>query len=190
MNTTRHFWIAAALFIGALVIVVCKAEPVSARNFLADADRLKKAQSLLEELPKFEGKSIQVFQSPHFNDMGNIVISLQDPNTPENVDEYVYFDGQWADHGRVQLTGDEKLEDNLTPLKEIPFATLATLFKVWEEKAKTVEGAEDKEMTHAYITIDAVTAERRWLCNSIDGSRSKYQPLFKLDGTIDTYEKL
>ena len=162
----------------------------SSANFLSDAEALKKAQSLLEGLDKFKGKDIQVFQSPHFYDLGNIVIHLQDPDKPENVDEYTYYDGQWTENGPVRLTGGGKLEDNLTPLKDMPFATIASIFKIWKEKAKGVEGAEEKDMAHAYVNINPVTAKRRWFCDSIEGSRAEYQIFFNLDGTLETYEKL
>ena len=166
-------------------------EPTSepAKNFLSDESALQSAQAQLEELDKFQGKSIQVFQAAHFYQDGRIIIKLQDPGALENVDEYTYQGGEWLKPVPVRLTGDGAMEDNVTPLKDMQFATIANIFGTWSEKAKTVEGAEEKEMTHAYVNINPVTAKRRWFCDAIEGTRAEYQIFFNLDGSLETYEK-
>ncbi|MFB2538274.1 MULTISPECIES: hypothetical protein [unclassified Acinetobacter] len=54
---------------------------------MTDATALQKAEDALKSLPQFAGKELNVFQNVYFYS-NRIVINVQDPNKPENIDNY------------------------------------------------------------------------------------------------------
>lgn len=116
----------------------------------------------------------------------NIVI--QDPNQPENFDEYTYEDGQWGKPQPVQITGDGDTKDNITPLDDIKFTTVATVAKAWTEKAKEV-GAVETEPRHIIFVLGVYDQSRHWMSSNIETERAKYFINFNLDGTLKKFKK-
>lgn len=122
-------------------------------NFLADAATLQKAEDALKTLPHFAGKKLNVFQSVHFYGDGRINIELQNPDQTTHIDSYKFKNDKWSEPQPVQISGDGKLKDNLTPLDDIKFATVAHIYKNYKEQAANVTGGLDKDLTHVYFSL-------------------------------------
>lgn len=163
-------------------------EEVTSGKLLTNQSALQKAEDALKALPQFSGKDVNVFQTVHFYDDGRIVIELQDPNKPQNVDHYEYKDGKWAEPQPVQISGGGDMKANTTPLNDIKFATVATIAKNYLEKSATVEGAK-QEITHVYFSLFVPNQKRSWRAGSIDGSREKYDIEFNMDGSVKEFKK-
>lgn len=155
-------------------------------NLLTDTKTLQKAEADLKNLPKFKGKEIQIFQKIYFYGDGRIVVSLQDPSKPENIDSYTFKNGKWEEPEAVKITGDGDMSTNLIPLSEIKFETVANIHKQLEEKAKTIEGAEVSDAM--YYILNTVRKDKLWI-TSIEGTRDSYTGYFNADGSLKEYTK-
>ena len=164
-----------------------KDEAQQSGNFLTDVTALQKAEAELKALPKFSGKEVNVFQNVHFYNDGRIMIELQDPDKPENIDHYEYANGKWGEPQPVQISGDGNMKDNTTPLNDIQFATVATVARNWNEKAAAVEGVEPLSMVYFFLNV--MSGERYWNANTINGTREKYHITFNMDGSVKEFEK-
>lgn len=158
-------------------------------NFLYSAERLKKAQEDLKNLPQFKGKEFNVFQTVHFYDRGLIKLEIQDPEKPENIDHYKYEKGKWYDPQPVQISGGGNINDNVTPMKDIDFTIVAKYAEIWSEKAKDIEGAENSEVDHVYFSLWVPNQTRSWNGSNIKGARAGYTLKLKLDGSIESFKK-
>lgn len=158
-------------------------------NLLADAGTLQKAEDALKALPKFQGKTVHVFQDVHFYEDGRIMIELQDPDKPENIDHYEFKNGKWSEPQPVQISGDGDMKANTTPLSDIKFATVATIYKNWNEKAAGVEGAQSNPLTHVYFSLFVPNQSRKWHTSGVDGTREKYAIEYNMDGSIKEFKK-
>lgn len=155
-------------------------------NLLTDVKTLQKAENELKDLPKFKGKEIQIFQKIYFYGDGRIVVSLQDPSKPENIDAYTFKNGKWEEPEAVKITGDGDMSANLIPLSEIKFETAAKIYKQLEEKAKTIEGAEVSDSM--YYILNMARKDKLWM-TSIEGTRDSYSGYFLADGTLKEFSK-
>lgn len=155
-------------------------------NLLTDVKTLQKAENELKDLPKFKGKEIQIFQKIYFYGDGRIIVSLQDPNKPENIDSYTFKNGKWEEPEAVKITGDGDMNANLIPLSEIKFETAANIYKQLEEKAKTIEGG--KASDSMYYILNMVRKDKLWM-TSIEGTRDSYSGYFLADGTLKEFSK-
>lgn len=155
-------------------------------NLLTDVKTLQKAENELKDLPKFKGKEIQIFQKIYFYGDGRIVVSLQDPSKPENIDTYTFKNGKWEEPEAVKITGDGDMSANLIPLSEIKFETAAKIYKQLEEKAKTIEGAEVSDSM--YYILNMARKDKLWM-TSIEGTRDSYSGYFLADGTLKEFSK-
>lgn len=166
---------------------VKEAKQEAPKNLFGEANALQKAEEALKALPQFEGKELKVFQDVHFYADGRIKLSLQDPNKPENIDHYEYNKGQWNEPIAVQISGGGDLDDNLFPLNEISFATVATIFKNWNEKAQEVEAK--KPLNHIWYSLWVPKQTKKWKTSDIEGTRAKYEINFNLDGSVKDFVK-
>jgi len=155
-------------------------------NLLADNATLVKAEKELKELPKFKGKEIKVFQKIYFYGDGRIVVSIQDPEKAENVDQYTYQDGKWQEPEAVQISGGGSMDANTFPLSQIKFETVNSIYKQVQEKSKDVEGAE--ELDAAFYAMNPATGELRWT-TSVQGTRGNYTGIFNADGSLKSFEQ-
>ena len=156
-------------------------------SLVSDVATLQKAEAALKELPKFKGKEIMVFQKIHFygKDANMIVVTLQDPEKPENVDEYKFTGGAWQTPQPVALTGGGDMSANVFPLSSIKFETVANIQKQLDEKAKSVEGAELDG--HTYLVLTS-SGEKKWYTH-IKGTRESFSGYFQPDGTLKEFQK-
>jgi len=66
-------------------------------------------------------------------------IQAQDPNKPENVDQYTYRDGALEKVVPVKISGSGKLEDNLFKLDDIALEKIPELMRDTMERSKDLE---------------------------------------------------
>jgi len=154
---------------------------------LLDAAALQKAEDELKALPQFAGKEINAFQSVEFKPK-EIEIAIQDPNNPDNIDQYYYRDFKWSSPTPIQISGGGRMKDNVTPLKDIKFATVATVAKNYLEKAATIEGAK-QEITWVDFTLVVHNGNRYWSTKGIEDARSKYNIEYNMDGSVKSFKK-
>jgi hypothetical protein len=69
-----------------------------------------------------------------------IMVKVQDPKKPENIDGYTYKDGSLGSPAPVKIMGNGKIEDNVFPLSEVNLAALPKLTEEIMGKLKDVEG--------------------------------------------------
>lgn len=163
------------------------AEAAAKPAFLADKAGLAKAQEDLLNLPALKGKAVKVFQNIHFYADGRVMLTLQDPDKPENIDQYQYANGQWGTPKPVQLMGDGKISSNVFPLKDIKFEAVAVIQAQLEEKAKAIEGG--KPDGHIYLVLLVHNGTKKWYTN-INGTRERWSGYFKPDGTLIEFKKI
>jgi hypothetical protein len=109
---------------------------------LFEQGKMKEVVAMFE---KEVGGTVKVLSFTIYKNFSTL--QAQDPNKPENVDEYTYRNGK-IDKRPVKLYGSGKLEDNLFPLSDLNIDAVATLHEEAQNKAKEkeVEGAKDPYM--------------------------------------------
>jgi hypothetical protein len=155
-------------------------------NILSDAKALKSAEEAFRNLPNLKGKEIRVFQDIHFYSDGRIMLDIQDPDKPENIDNYVFQNGKWGSPQPVQISGDGDMKDNTFPLNTLKFETIASVYKQLEEKAAGIEGA--KITSHIYATLNVMHQTVR-INTDIDGTRERWYGYFNADGSLQEFKK-
>ena len=161
-------------------------EAISTSNLLADVTLLNKAEKELKELPKFKGKEIKVFQQVYFYGDGRIKLAIQDPTKPENIDDYLFQNGKWQEPQPVQISGGGSMDDNVFPLNDIKFETVANINKQVEAKSKDIEGAQP--LGALYYAMNPATGELRWMA-SVQGTRGNYTGMFNSDGSLKSFDQ-
>jgi len=69
-----------------------------------------------------------------------IMVKVQDPKKPENIDGYTYKEGSLGSPAPVKIMGNGKIEDNVFPLSEVNLAALPKLTEEIMGKLKDIEG--------------------------------------------------
>jgi len=69
-----------------------------------------------------------------------IMVKVQDPRKPENIDGYTYKEGSLGSPVPVKIMGNGKIEDNVFPISEVNLAALPKLTEEIMGKLKDVEG--------------------------------------------------
>jgi hypothetical protein len=146
--------------------------------------QLEKAEMKLRDLPQYAGKDIMVYQSVHFDEDGRIRLTLQHPQNPKYLDEYVYANGKWSAPKPVQAVA-RNIERRLMALDKISFPCAVNVLNEYNEKVVEVEGA--KPTTYVYLSI--WDNRMRWLPGTIDGTRERYSIDFNTNGTIKTFQQ-
>lgn len=155
-------------------------------NFLTNRDALKKAEAALKDMPKFKGKDVKVFQNIHFYEDGRVQLALQDPDKPENIDDYLFQGGKWQEPQAVQISGDGDMSANVFPLSTLKFETVADIYKQLEEQSKEVEGA--KIDGHIYYNLNVMLQKGQWM-TGVQGTRGQYSGYFNADGSLKEFKK-
>lgn len=157
------------------------------QDLLSDESTLKQAQESLKNMPTHKGKEIQVFQDVSIYNDGRIMINIQDPEKPENIDHYEYKNGKWSEPEPVQITGDGDMSANLTPLKDIDFTKVPGMIKIYEEKVKEVEASENRPISMTFQL--SFNQERYWSAGYIKSPRAEYSIEFNVDGSLKEFKK-
>ncbi|MBL1409909.1 hypothetical protein [Sphingobacterium faecale] len=163
-----------------------KGESEQGGNFLTNRDALKKAEAELKDMPKFKGKDVKVFQNIHFYEDGRVQLALQDPDKPENIDDYLFQGGKWQEPQAVQISGDGDMSANVFPLGTLKFETVADIYKQVEEQSKEVEGA--KIDGHIYYNLNVMHQSGQWI-TGVQGARGQYSGYFNADGSLKEFKK-
>ncbi|ERJ60459.1 hypothetical protein [Sphingobacterium paucimobilis] len=163
-----------------------KGESEQGGNFLTNRDALKKAEAELKDMPKFKGKDVKVFQNIHFYEDGRVQLALQDPDKPENIDDYLFQGGKWQEPQAVQISGDGDMSANVFSLSTLKFETVADIYKQVEEQSKEVEGA--KIDGHIYYNLNVMHQSGQWI-TGVQGSRGQYSGYFNADGSLKEFKK-
>lgn len=153
---------------------------------LTDATVLQKAEDELKALPPFAGKELYAFQNVGFYE-DRIEINLQDPNKPENIDNYVYrfSEGKWSEPSPVRLSGGGDMKPNLTPLKDIHFADVANKFIPFYKQTAEKEQITPQEPIPTSITfVLSVPDQDRFWQSSMNTDRAQLTLRMKLDGSL------
>lgn len=151
------------------------------KSIFESATALDSIQQELCSLPHLKGKKLFFFLGFFFYDYqgGMISINLQDPDHPENIDTYVYSNGEWQEQQPFKVPGRLPLKNMLMSLDEVKFSTAKKVYDAGVEKSKTIEGAE--AITHVYFDqIKAVRVKEWYLM--IKGARRDYQVKFDVNG--------
>ena len=155
-------------------------------GFLRDKAAITKAVDELKKMDKFAGKKIMVFQNLSVHDDGRILMEIQDPAKPENIDHYEYSEGKWEAPEPVKISGKGEMADNLTPLDDIAITAVPEMMKITDEKAKTIEGGKAKPYLSFLFSV--TSGDSRWL-TSLEGTREEYSCDFNKDGSLRKCEK-
>lgn len=100
---------------------------------------------------KFPGKKLMLYQSLYFYDFqgGQITVQIQDPDKSENIDSYVYFNGEWQGPNPVKISGNISINSFLFPLDELKFSVAKKIHEYMVNEAKSMEGGMASE--HIYF---------------------------------------
>jgi hypothetical protein len=160
-------------------------KPVKSKDFLTNTTALKKAEASLRNLPQYRGKEIFIYRSVHFYDDGSIHIMLRHPENPDDVDNYEYQNGVWSKPKPEQVSVNVDIASRSVSLDEVDFTTIASITRLYNEKAAEIEGA--RPTTSAYMVVwDSVM---RWYPGTINGSRQRYSIDFNNDGTLKSFRQ-
>jgi hypothetical protein len=69
-----------------------------------------------------------------------VMVKVQDPNKPDNIDGYTYRDDKLSEPAPVKLIGGGNIKENVFPMNDINLAALPALTTEIAEKLKDVEG--------------------------------------------------
>lgn len=157
-------------------------------NLLADLPTLEKAETSLKEIPKFKGKEVNIFQDITFNGEGYIIAKVQDPENPNNIDQYEFRNGVWGEPQPIQISGSGNMSENVFPLKNVKFATVNTIYNTWKEKAATLEGV-TKDLNYISYRLNVIRQKQYWSSGTLETAREKYDFEWNLDGTVKSFKK-
>ncbi len=165
----------------------------SNRSIFEDAATLDRIQSELENLPQFRGKQLMLYQTLYFYDFqgGRISINIQNPDTTENIDQYVYANGKWQDPTPVKIVGSMQNEvDFLMPLSRIRLATAKKINDIAQGKIKEIPGGKTNGFIYFnYMKIKRVNRTEAGWYLQIQGARSDLRLNFDPDGNLKEMKK-
>lgn len=170
----------------AVDVATAEETPATTVHPLTDAAKLQKVQDELLALPQFAGKELKFFQGVNFTDI-QISIDIQDPDKPENIDNYIYkwSDGKWSEPTPVQLSGGGDLEPNLTPMHDLRFADVADKFiKLYNETVEKDDLTPIEEVPSVVSYVLFVPNQDRFWQASLDTDRAKMLLRMNTDGTF------
>lgn len=149
------------------------------------AEKLDEIQAELMNLPQFKGKKINMHQDLYFFDFqgGRISIKIQDPDKPENIDQYDYSDGKWKDPTPVKVTGNLKMVDLLFPIEDIKFSTAKKIHDSLIEEAKNIEGGVPADHVY-FVHMKVANMDVTHWYSSVSGARKDVYFYFDKDGNL------
>ncbi len=103
---------------------------VEVENTFANPEYMANAEKQLRNMDKFKGKEIKVFQGYTLYSNGSIMIAKQDPDKPENIDEYNYEKGKRLEPQPIQISVDGDMITNVFSLSKALFSSLSVAYKL------------------------------------------------------------
>jgi hypothetical protein len=154
-------------------------------SIASEPELLEDAEKKLRALPEFKGKSIYVYNFIYFYGNGQIIITIQNPENPKYVDQYLFDDGQWQKPKPVALSKYTDVKEDIVNLDKVPFINANRVFKIVEEKKKEI-GSKDVTFT-IYAGVGGKKVD--WFPNAIQNERSVYSIDYNEDGTFRSFEQ-
>ena len=106
----------------------------NAPKYYESVEELNKIKAAFKEKIGGELKILEMNLAENYSQ-----IQAQDPNKPENVDQYTYRDGAMEKVVPVKISGSGKLEDNLFKLDDMPLEKIPDLVREAMERSKDLE---------------------------------------------------
>lgn len=186
----RKLWVMLLVAFSMVFLVGC-GDTVSSltggskSNILTEPGLANKVIDELKNKDELKGHDLKAMDGIIFNyykELGNIVIiNIQKPGTTDKVDGYKYENGKWNGPQPVQLTGDGVLADNVGAISTIDFNKIPDMYKVAQEKAKSIEGGEvENGVFYSYSVNDGVFTAMI----TVAGAREKYDLRFDAQGNL------
>lgn len=146
------------MIIAVLVVLGCGGDSGDKKSIITEPGLATKAITELKEQSEFKGKEIKVFNNVVVSDTeehGNTIsIDVLVPGTSDKVDKYIYMNGKWQNAGAAFIPDGLTVKDNLMPIDAIDYSKIPEMYKLAEEKAKSIENGK-VEKTIAYIYNDS-----------------------------------
>ncbi|ERJ57880.1 hypothetical protein [Sphingobacterium paucimobilis] len=159
--------------------------PLRVIKTVSSTAALQAAEETLRQLPQFSGKPIMVQQSAHFFGDGRIVLNIQNPDTPQNIDRYVYQRGKWQTPTPVRITKADRLDQQLFPLDRVSFATANKVYTTLKQKIKEIKSEERDPTVYFSFYNDKIN----WSPRSLRTPRGSYSLSFDEQGNLQSFEK-
>lgn len=175
------------MIISVLVLLGCGTESASSnsKSIFTEPGLASKIITELKEKSEFKGKEIQVFSNVAVLDKddarNSISINILVPGSNDKVDSYIYLNGKWQNTGPAFIPDGVIVKNNLMPIDAIDYSKIPDIYKVVEEKAKSIEnGKVEKSVAYLY---DAFNHEYKAYI-SIQGSKESYTGVFDAKGNF------
>lgn len=159
-------------------------------NLLDDVTTLADAQQKLLNLPRFQGKTIYVYNKIDFFDgvRPRIELSVQNPN-PEQNQELIFlaFDiekKQWVEGEAEDVRHIKNLSRHFVSIQEIDFQQVKSIADIWRSKANEIQAAWREPYHVAFIWLPARN-KRFWHTATLENMRGgQYYLSVNMDGSI------
>lgn len=153
--------------------------------FASLPEKLELAEQQLRELPRFRGKTVNIFEYIYFYPDGRVIVKIQTPENPDFVDEYTYADGQWQKPEPVVLSKNDNVKARVVSLDKIPFKNANNVYKVLIEKGKEIGNKNDNQVIFAGERENTIV----WSPRTISNERSRYTIDYHENGTLKSFEQ-
>lgn len=179
--------------IAVLAVLGCSADSVSGpKSIFSEPGLAAKAIAELKERPELKGKDILSYNHiviTDLDDMKNrIDIEIVVPDSKDKVNKYVYDNGKW---GKPEPLADYAyrngpVHDYALPIDTIDYSKIPDIYKVVEEKAKTIEnGKAEKAIVFLFDSYEHTY--KGYI--EIKGSKETYTGVFDAKGNLIEYIK-
>lgn len=173
------------MIIAVLVVLGCGGDSGDKKSIITEPGLAAKAITELKDKSEFKGKEILVFSNVAVLDKedarNSISLDILVPGTNDKVDMYVYMNGKWQNAGPAFIPEGVSVKDNLMPIDAIDYNKIPEIYKVAEEKAKSIEnGKVEKAVAYLYDSSNHIyNAYIR-----IEGSKESYTGMFDAKGNF------
>lgn len=179
--------VSSSSIVSSSIAAFSEAQEEGFESIFEDAATLDSIQQALRDMPGLKGKKLFMLNGLYFYDYrgGMISVDLQDPNNPENIDTYIYSNGEWQIQKPVRISGNGHFPIKLLlmSLDEVKFSTAKKVYDIAAEEAKKIEGAEPTR--HVYFNQLKAVHVKEWYV-MIRGSRRHYRITFDVHGNVRT----
>lgn len=179
--------------IAVLAILGCSADSVSGpKSILTEPGAVAKAIAELKERPELKGKDIQSYNHIVISDTDDlknrIDIEIVVPDAKDKVNKYVYEKGKWekpeplADYAYR----NGPVQDYALPIDTIDYSKIPDIYKVAEEKAKSIENGK-AEKAIVFLLDSYEHTYKGYI--QIKGSKEAYAAVFDAKGNLIEFIK-
>lgn len=180
------------MIIAVLVILGCVGDNNDKKSIITEPGLAAKAIAELKEQSELKGKDIQSYNHiviSDFDDLKNrIDIEIVIPDSKDKVNKYIYENGKW---GKPEPLADYAyrngpVQDYALPIDAVDYSKIPDMYKVAEEKAKTIENG--KVPKAIVFLFDSYEHTYKGYIE-IKGSKETYTAVFDAKGNLIEYIK-